>query len=231
MADKLQLDRGQLFDSWAKKYDNWFTEPIGRLVKHYESQLLLDLLKPIAGEHILDVGCGTGVFSGDILASQAQVVGLDISLPMLSYGIRKLQDKHFHGIVGDLLELPFEDESFEKAYSITALEFITDAGTAVAELNRVTRRNGTIVLATLNSLSPWAQKRIKDARDDHSVFRNAIFRSPKELVDLVPGEPTVKTAIHFLKSDDPVLIPAIEAEGSQKQLNTGAFVALSWRKQ
>lgn len=230
MVEKFKTNQGQLFDSWAEKYDSWFTDPIGRLVKHYESQLLLDLLKPIAGEHILDVGCGTGIFTRDVLAVKAQITGLDISLPMLSYGMRKLQDTRFHPIVGDLLKLPFEDESFDKTYSITALEFVNDARKAVAELNRVTRRNGTIVVATLNSLSPWAKRRIETAKNDLSIFRTAIFRSPDELAVLVPEKPTVKTAIHFLQSDDPARIPAIEEEGSQNKLNTGAFVAVSWTK-
>ena len=47
-----------LFDEWPEKYDQWFTTPIGALIKKYESELILDLLEPCPGEIILDEGRG-----------------------------------------------------------------------------------------------------------------------------------------------------------------------------
>ena len=55
--------------------------------------------------------------------------------------------------------LPFTDNSFEKAISVTAIEFIRDARGAIGELFRITKPGGCIVVATLNSLSPWANRR------------------------------------------------------------------------
>jgi SAM-dependent methyltransferase len=73
----------EIFDDWPDKDDQWFETPIGRLVKKYESQLVLEMLRPQQGERILDAGCGTGIFTLDVLAVRAQVVGLELSLPML----------------------------------------------------------------------------------------------------------------------------------------------------
>jgi ubiquinone/menaquinone biosynthesis C-methylase UbiE len=66
MSDEQEVQT-RLFDEWPEKYDQWFETPIGTLVKKYENQLLLDLLQPRRGEMILDVGCGTGVFTLNIL--------------------------------------------------------------------------------------------------------------------------------------------------------------------
>ena len=55
---------GELFDDWPEQYDTWFSTPIGALVQEYETALLLDMLKPRPEELLLDVGCGTGVFTG-----------------------------------------------------------------------------------------------------------------------------------------------------------------------
>ena len=84
---------GRLFDAWPDRYDAWFKTPIGALVKRYESELLIDFLNPAAGELILDVGCGTGVFTRDILSRGTRVIGLDISSPMLMRARQKAANK------------------------------------------------------------------------------------------------------------------------------------------
>jgi len=222
--------RTQLFDKWPEAYDRWFTTPIGSLIKEFETQLILDLLKPKQGEIILDAGCGTGVFTLHFLSRGSKVIGLDISLPMLLGSRKKLQGFSFEMVLADMLSLPFQEGSFEKVLSITALEFIEDAKEAVGELFRVTKKGGSIVVATLNSLSPWASRRIVEAKERQTIFEKAIFRSPDELLSLASAEGVVKTAIHFQKGDDRKRAVAIEHEGKRKNLNTGAFVAIRWKK-
>jgi hypothetical protein len=100
----------------------------------------------------------------------------------------------------------------------------------VKELFRVTRIGGSIVVATLNSLSPWALRRSAEAKQRHTVFEKAIFRSPDELRCLASVKGVVRTAIHFQKEDDPQTAIEIEHEGKRKNLETGAFVAARWEK-
>ena len=226
-----QEARSKLFDEWPEQYDRWFTTPTGALVRKYEAELILDLLRPGRGEIILDAGCGTGVFTLDLLASGAHVIGLDISLPMLRRSREKAKGGFFQIVLGDMLHLPFAENVFDKTVSVTAMEFIEDGWGAVRELFRVTKRGGSIVAATLNSLSPWASRRRAEAQKKQSIFRKAIFRSPDELRSLAPVEGVIRTAIHFLKEDDPNIAPGIERAGREKGLNTGAFVAVRWEKE
>ena len=219
-----------LFDEWPEKYDQWFITPIGSLVKKYESELILDLLKPVPGEMVLDAGCGTGVFTHDILSSGSQVAGLDISMPMLRRAREKSGRDPFSPIVGNISKLPFQDGSFDKTISITAIEFIEDAKGAVAELFRVTKKGGVVVVANLNSLSLWAARRMENAKKGDSIFRKAIFRSPDDLRSFSPVEGVVRTAIHFLKEDKPEKAVEIEREGRIKGWMTGAFAAVQWFK-
>jgi ubiquinone/menaquinone biosynthesis C-methylase UbiE len=114
---------------------------------------------------------------------------------------------------------------------MTALEFVEDARAAMLELDRVTRPGGTVVVTTLNSLGPWAERRRLKAREGHTLFANMTFRSPDEMISLAPAVARARTAIHFLKDDDPVLARHKETEGQAEQRNTGAFVALSWIKE
>ncbi len=220
----------KLFDEWPERYDRWFKTPIGTLVKKYEEDLLLDMLQPRPGEMILDVGCGTGIFTLDILSFGPRVTGLDISHPMLLKAEQKTDDFPFWGVAGDMLLLPFADESFDKAVSMTALEFVVDGDRAIKELFRVTRKGGVVVVTTLNSLSPWATRRQKAADSGHSLFKKIVFRSPDEMRAIAPVDGTVKTAIHFLKEDDPRTAPEIERNGRKRDLDTGAFLAARWVK-
>ncbi|MBU0968990.1 MAG: methyltransferase domain-containing protein, partial [Proteobacteria bacterium] len=206
------------------------------LVKQYESRLLMELLNPLPGEKILDVGCGTGVFTIDVMAEGPIITGMDISEPMLRKAVEKIKKIHtpsassFTGACADMCALPFADNRFDKVVSMTALEFVADAKKAVAELDRVTRHGGTIVLTTLNSLSPWADKRRKAAEKGHDLFQKIIFRSPDEMRSLVPANHVVKTAIHFQTDDCLSDIPGIERQGEEQGSEKGAFLAVQWKK-
>lgn len=223
----------ELFDTWTERYDSWFGSPVGQYVKNYESALLLDLLNPQPGDHILDAGCGTGIFIRDVIKQGAKVMGMDLSAPMVEKGIRRLNvidNLDFSGICGDMCALPFTDNSFDRAFSMTAIEFIADVASAIAELNRVVKKGGCIVVTTLNSLSPWAEQRIQKGKLGHSLFQNIIFRSPDEMRLLIPEQCLIKTAIHFQKDDPVESIPQIEEMGRRQQLETGAFLVAQWGK-
>ncbi|MBU2009815.1 MAG: methyltransferase domain-containing protein [Chloroflexi bacterium] len=220
-----------LFDDWPARYDEWFETPIGRAVRKREGELIGEFLSPQAGERVLDAGCGTGVFTLDILAAGASVVGLDISGPMIGVARKKSKGYPFSAVRGDMLHLPFRDNHFDKAVSITALEFIRDARSAVGELFRVTRPGGSVVVATLNSLSSWAVRRKTEPQgNEEDVWESAFFRSPDDLLALSPCKGVVRTAIHFEQDEDPDEVAKIERLGRYRGLRTGAFVAVRWEK-
>ncbi len=216
----------KLFDKWIKTYDQWFDTPIGRLVHQYELEVFMDMLCPGPGEHILDLGCGTGIFTDQVLEKGARVTGLDISIPMVQAGAWKLSDRNFGGLCADMTALPFGDDTFDKVYSMTAVEFIEDAQTVVREMERVARPGATLVLTTLNALSPWAERRTQAAKAGHTLFQNVYFRSPDDLRALLPGDCAICTAVHFEKTDTPE--GAVAAEAAGRGADTGAFLAASW---
>ena len=219
-----------LFDDWPDRYDQWFETPIGRLVREYEADLLHELLDPRPDEFLLDVGCGTGIFTGAILSSGAEVVGLDISIPMVARASSRYDKQRFTALAGNMLQLPFASGSFDKVYSMTALEFVDNAQAAIGELERVTKTGGLIVMSTLNRLSPWAERRLKAGDEGHELFTSMVFRSPSEIRRLLPEDTILKTAIHFQKNEDPVRARQIEAQFQAEKAETGAFLAAAWTK-
>jgi ubiquinone/menaquinone biosynthesis C-methylase UbiE len=246
---RVGMPEKQRFDDWPERYDRWFETPVGRAVLKYEKALILKLLRPGRGERILDAGSGTGIFTREFLARGAKVVGLDISLAMLVYAEKKAalrqvpgekgptllgsgekgQPLYYGGVTADITALPFADRSFDKSVSVAALEFVADEKRAVAELFRVTRPGGVVVVATLNSLSPWAARRSANARrDPESIFNRVFFRSPAQLLAAASVPGIVRTVVHFGKEDDPATFDRSEREG--EGLDTGAFVAVRWEK-
>ena len=219
-----------LFDTWTSRYDSWFETPSGILIKQYESRLLLELLNPLSGDKILDVGCGTGIFTMDVMALGPIITGVDISQPMLRKAMNKTSQSGFTGICADMRALPFEDNSFDKVLSMTAIEFIADAKKAIDEIDRVTKKGGSIVVTTLNSLSPWADRRLDAAKKGHKLFEKIFFRSPDEICSLVPANAVVRTAIHFQKEDRLSDIAKIERQGKENHSDKGAFLAVKWNK-
>ena len=129
-----------------------------------------------------------------------------------------------------MLSLPFPEGYFDKVVSVTAIEFIDDAECCIKELFRVTREGGYILVATLNSLSPWASERRAVAERENSIFERAVFRSPDEMRSFSQPDGVIKTAIHFQKGDDLAAAEEIERRSSLKGLNTGAFLAALWEK-
>jgi len=219
----------QLFDDWPERYDHWFDTPVGKAVLKHEVTLVLDLLRPIRGEKILDAGSGTGIFTREFLIRGADVVGLDISWAMLRWAQTKNEAFSHRVVTADMTLLPFDDSVFDKTISVTALEFIEDEKKAVAELFRVTKPGGIVVVATLNSLSLWAIRRRERARQDReSIFNRVIFRSPAQLLAAASVSGTVRTAVHFGKEDDPAELDRIERAGQGRE--TGAFIVARWEK-
>lgn len=103
-----------------------------------------------AGQRVLDVACGTGKRSARAARRGAHVVGVDAA-PMLIDLAR--HRAHAAGVelellVGDALALPVPDAAFDAVLSLFGVIFASDPPAAAAELVRVTRPGGVIVVTT-----------------------------------------------------------------------------------
>jgi ubiquinone/menaquinone biosynthesis C-methylase UbiE len=108
-------------------------------------EVFIDWLEAQGDLRWLDIGCGTGVFTEQVLrrCSPAALVGIDPSAEQLAFarGRAGLGAVEFH--VGDARDLPFLDNSFDMAAMALVIHFVPDPAKAVAEMWRSLRPGGT----------------------------------------------------------------------------------------
>jgi trans-aconitate methyltransferase len=103
---------------------------------------LIDLLKPLPGERILDVGCGTGQLAAKIAESGAEVTGIDSSPEMIGQARQNHPKLRF--VLGDVAEMKFESE-FDAIFSNAALHWMLNADRVAAAMNRALHAGGRLV--------------------------------------------------------------------------------------
>jgi arsenite methyltransferase len=113
-------------------------------------RLVRAALAAAPGERVLDAGCGPGFYCAEIAAEvgpTGSVVGTDASPAMLSLAERRCAAlANVELRAGDALALPVEDASADAAICVQVLEYVADVDAALAELRRVLRPGGRVLV-------------------------------------------------------------------------------------
>ncbi|NJE84279.1 class I SAM-dependent methyltransferase [Thermococcus sp. CX2] len=216
----------EYFDRIAKRYDDWYRTKTGRYVDRTEKWLVFSMLRSRAGK-ALDLGCGTGNYTIELKKRGFDVIGLDASEGMLEIA----RAKGLNCIKGDAYSLPFPDESFDLVLSVTMFEFIHEPEKVIAEIHRVLKPGGEVLIGTMNGRSSWFLfKRLKSLFVE-TAYRYARFYTPRELELLLKsgGFTEVESAgVIFFPSFWPFLGLAerIDRKCHRKCRNLAAFIAV-----
>lgn len=105
-----------------------------------------------AGDHVLDVACGTGDLTlAFARTAAARIVGLDFTAEMLDVARNKTArhmaaEGRVEYLQGDAQDLPFEDASFDVVSIAFGIRNVQDPGRAVREFRRVLRPGGRLMV-------------------------------------------------------------------------------------
>ncbi|HEY1495295.1 MAG TPA: methyltransferase domain-containing protein [Candidatus Solibacter sp.] len=119
----------------------------------YHVQLILEYFGDLTGKKVLDVGCGKGRFAR-VLGERfpnSRIVAFDLAEAML-----RCVPSGISPCAGSMTALPFESESFDCAYATESLEHAVDIDAAVAEMCRVVKPRGRIVIIDKN-VEQWGR--------------------------------------------------------------------------
>ena len=109
----------------------------------------IDLLGPIEGAAVLDIGCGPGIYARDLALRGARVTALDSAPAMLAAVV---EESHAAGVTvdcveGDVSAIPSPDASFDAAVLVQVIEYVPDAVAALQEIRRVLKPGGRLLIS------------------------------------------------------------------------------------
>lgn len=185
------------FDRAAGFYDR--TRALGPEVEAAQTQLLVDALDGLAGP-VLEIGAGTGRVAVPLAAAGLSVLGVDLSHAMLQR--LRAKDHHIPVAVGDATRLPIAERAIGAAVVAHVLHLVSDWRTAIAEVERVLRPGGVLLVtrggeqsgiraeiqAVARTAAGWSMPAGRlddlDPLDEHFVGRGAeVTRLPALPVD------------------------------------------------
>lgn len=113
---------------------------------------------------VLDLGCGTGFLSSELLARELPIIALDIALPMLQLTRKKLLDRpDVSYICADAEQLPLAGQIVDSVFSSLALQWCVNLEAVFTDIKRVLKPGGRLVFSifgpqTLQELkAAWAK--------------------------------------------------------------------------
>jgi SAM-dependent methyltransferase len=127
--------------AWGSRAEDWAANEVQQLPTYEAAIRELDLS---AGQRVLEVGCGSGVFLRAAADRGAAVVGLDASEALVELARKRVPEADLR--VGDLQFLPFEDDEFDVVAGFNSFFFAGDMVAALREAGRVAKRGAPIVI-------------------------------------------------------------------------------------
>ncbi|MCW8327224.1 malonyl-ACP O-methyltransferase BioC [Photobacterium sp. SDRW27] len=176
-------------------------EAFGRAARHYDKaaafqrqvgHLLLDKLPVVtpAGTRALDLGCGTGYFSEQLLHRGYQVCAADLSLQMLQQAEMRCGQAASY-LEADAENLPIDDNQFDIAFTSLALQWCDDLSVPLKELKRVVKPGGLMLFSTLADGSLFELSRAWQQVDQYQHVNEFLSQKAIKLALAQAGCPNV----------------------------------------
>jgi len=148
--DKRPADVAAMFDAVAGRYD-LLNDVLSVGQDRRWRSVVARIVAARQDDLVLDVAAGTGTSSRAFAASGARCVACDFSLGMLHAGASKPSDL-VRFVAGDALALPFSSAAFDIVTISFGLRNVADPDSALAEMLRVTKPGGRLVICEFSHL-------------------------------------------------------------------------------
>ncbi len=129
---------------WGARARDWANFQEGTLQPVFAT--VLSRLGITVSTRYLDIGCGAGMAAKLASGLGARISGVDASEAMLTIARERTPGGDFH--IGDLEELPHQDETFDGVTAFNSIQYAGNPAIALAEARRVTKPGGKVAIVT-----------------------------------------------------------------------------------
>lgn len=201
-------------------------------------RLSLIKLRPV---RILDLGCGTGLFSHKLskMYPKSVVVSVDISMGMLQETKKKQSwFKKWPLVNANMQNLPFANQTFDLIFANQVIHWSSSLGALFRELNRIMNANGCLMFSTLGPdtfieiKNSWKNtdcyshvNHFEDMHDVGDLLMHEKFQDPvmdMEMLSIL--YPSVQDVLHSLKSQGVKNIHSQRAKGLMGKSSWNTFL-------
>jgi ubiquinone/menaquinone biosynthesis C-methylase UbiE len=160
--EQVQEVKEQVNELFTKTVEDWarfYEDPTPALMtsqnlvsrRRFALEMIESRLAP--GAKVLDVGCGSGHLSGELMRRGYDAVGMDFSEGMVRYACEHYGADKFK--VGDVEHLDYPDNTFDGIVCLGVMEYLSSDEPALREMWRVLKPGGVAVITTPSSICPF----------------------------------------------------------------------------
>ena len=134
------------WDTFAGVYDLFENAYNGKVNRKFTSEVAGYINKT---DKVLECACGTGMISSKVAPNCESLIATDFSQNMLKQASKKCSK--FNNVsfeFGNIMELRFEDESFDKVIAGNVIHLLDEPYKAIDELLRVCKKGGKVIIPT-----------------------------------------------------------------------------------
>ncbi len=154
------------YDSFAESYS--LDNESNLINGYYERPAMIRLAGDVDGRRVLDAGCGSGPLSAALCAKGAIMTGFDSSPAMVDLARQRLGEGAVLHVADLSRPLPFADGAFDDVVSSLVLHYLRDWTAPLAELRRVLRPGGRLILSVNH---PLLHKLLNQSADYFAITR------------------------------------------------------------
>lgn len=160
----------QAFNDFSKRYDRWYSEDTGKLIKDIEFRAIEKLIPEGTG---LEVGVGSGVFASEMSVKFGVDPAEKLLLKARSRGVKVASG------IGEML--PFKSSTFDFLVFVISLSFLEDPKKALDEARRVLMGGGAVLVCFVPRSGSWGNFYRKKKKEGHDFYKHANFYSISQI--------------------------------------------------
>lgn len=168
-----EIEHSEKIADCAEAIWNW-ASPAGRLRAKRRARLIAEAAELSTGMRVLELGCGTGLFTQSFDKTGAHIVAIDVSNDLLDQARQKNVSSHVSFQNEDAESLTFGNESFDAVVGSSVLHHL-DMDKALSEMRRVLKSGGRFAFAEPNMMNPQIA-----IQDTVPQLRSLLGNSPEE---------------------------------------------------